>query len=71
MGGTYKIEAWGARGGNAAQTWLGANGAFMSSEFSLTTEDNLKILVGQKGADGEISVGSILEVEAVVQVSFI
>ena len=29
----------------------------MSSEFSLTTEDNLKILVGQKGADGEISGG--------------
>ena len=57
ISGTYKIEAWGARGGDAAQTWLGAYGAFMSSEFYLTAEDNLKILVGQKGSDGEVSAG--------------
>ena len=52
------IEAWGARGGDAAETWLGANGAFMSSEFSLVAEDNFKILVGQKGSDGEVSSGN-------------
>lgn len=48
--GTYRIEVWGARGGNgASNNYLGGYGARMRGDFSLTSGDILKILIGQMG----------------------
>ena len=55
LSGTYKIEAWGASGGegddpqNATRP---GNGARMSGHFTLTGNHVLKILVGQLGGTG-------------------
>lgn len=48
--GTYRIEVWGARGGDATgnQYW-GGYGARMRGDFVLTVGDIIKILVGQSG----------------------
>lgn len=47
---TYRIEVWGARGGNAAgNNYWGGYGARMRGDFSLTSGDIIKILVGQSG----------------------
>lgn len=48
--GTYRITAVGARGGNA-QNGTGGRGTSMRGDFSLTEGEQLKILVGQRGAD--------------------
>lgn len=48
--GTYRIEVWGARGGNgASNNYLGGYGARMRGDFSLTSGNILKILIGQMG----------------------
>jgi hypothetical protein len=48
--GTYTIEVWGARGGNATNNnYWGGYGARMKGTFSLTAGAVLKILVGQSG----------------------
>ena len=44
--GTYKIEAWGAKGGGVN----GGNGAYISGSFSLNFDTNIKIVVGQRGS---------------------
>jgi hypothetical protein len=51
--GTYRIEAWGAKGGNGfqAQEDLGGNGAYLKGDFYLTLESNITILIGQMGAN--------------------
>jgi len=49
--GTYRIEVWGAQGGTQPQQW-GGLGARMRGDFVLTAGTQLKILVGQKGVDG-------------------
>lgn len=47
---TYRIEVWGARGGNgASNNYLGGYGARMRGDFSLSSGDILKILIGQMG----------------------
>ena len=50
--GTYKIEAWGASGGEGddpENDTRPGNGARMSGHFTLTGNHVLKILVGQLG----------------------
>ncbi len=49
--GNYKIEAFGAKGGNG-QTTTGSSGAKMGGEFSLTLGQVLKICAGQLGGNG-------------------
>lgn len=54
--GLWKIEAFGAAGGNGDNTRTGAGkGAVISALFNLNQNDLLKILVGQKGGDGSTS----------------
>lgn len=48
--GTYRIEVWGAQGGNGnQQNYWGGFGARMRGDFTLTEGSVLKILVGQTG----------------------
>lgn len=48
--GTYRIEVWGARGGNQpGGNYQGGYGARMRGDFSLKVGQVLKILVGQQG----------------------
>jgi hypothetical protein len=47
--GKYKITAIGANGGNSSTGW--GRGYLYEGEFNLEYNDNLKILIGQKGAD--------------------
>jgi hypothetical protein len=54
--GVYKIEAYGAKGGNGSST-TGGNGAKMQGEFSFTNGQILKILVGQVGGNGNSAGG--------------
>ena len=56
--GTYKIEAWGASGGEGDGTnnnTRPGNGARMSGHFTLVANNLLKILVGQQGGTGSSS----------------
>lgn len=48
--GTYRIETWGAQGGNGTNNnYFGGYGSRMRGDFILTEGDILKILVGQTG----------------------
>jgi len=48
--GTYRIETWGAQGGNGTNNnYLGGYGARMRGDFDLIQGDILKILIGQIG----------------------
>jgi hypothetical protein len=49
--GTYKIEAWGAMGGGGT-TLMGPKGAYSKSFVSLSKDERIKILVGEKGYPG-------------------
>jgi len=51
--GTYRIEVWGAKGGNN-----GGKGARMRGDFALVKGTQLKILVGQQGKKAPAEVGS-------------
>ncbi len=51
--GTYRLEAWGARGGGN-----GGNGAYMSGTFELDVGQVLQILVGQTGGAAANNVGN-------------
>jgi len=55
--GTYSIEAWGAAGGTQLyqNDYPGGNGAKIIGSFTLTENDVLKIIVGQKGEDTRMS----------------
>ena len=56
--GTYKIEAWGASGGEGDDTYNNTRpgkGARMSGHFTLSANNLLKILVGQQGGTGSSS----------------
>jgi hypothetical protein len=50
--GTYRIEAWGAQGGGGSDSRgaLGGFGARMRGDFSLTSGEVIRILVGQTGS---------------------
>jgi hypothetical protein len=54
--GTYKVEAWGARGGIGTVT-SGGLGAKMSGKFELQAAMKVTILIGHMGFDGESSGG--------------
>jgi hypothetical protein len=56
--GTYSIEAWGAAGGTQLyqNDYPGGYGAKIIGSFTLTEDDVLKIIVGQKGEDTRTSV---------------
>ena len=54
--GTYRIEAWGAKGGNGTDPHAGGigqntpgKGAYLAGSFTLTSGELIKILVGQAG----------------------
>jgi len=50
--GSYQIEAYGASGGDAQNTYLGGKGAVMGGTFTLTSGDKYMILIGQMGFSG-------------------
>ena len=50
--GIYKIELWGASGGDAS-TFTGGKGAYTVGNISLTSNDLLYLYVGSKGATGD------------------
>ena len=51
--GSYRIEAWGAQGGdNQSINMDGGAGAKISGKFDLTAGSVIKIIVGQAGTDG-------------------
>jgi len=52
--GTYRIETYGAKGGNGGGE-IGGSGAKIVGDFQLTQEDKLFILIGQRGQDSIIS----------------
>ena len=54
--GSFRIEAWGAKGGSAPGQ-AGGNGARMRGDFTLTAGDTLWILVGQQGTGSQSSGG--------------
>lgn len=47
--GTYRIETWGAQGGDNTASYSGGFGARMRGDFTLTQGEVIKILVGQIG----------------------
>jgi hypothetical protein len=47
--GTYKLETWGATGGNRGGTGLGGNGGYASGEVELTQGEVLYLYVGGNG----------------------
>jgi hypothetical protein len=53
--GTYRIEAFGARGGNSNR--IGGLGARMRGDFSLNKGEVIRILVAQQGPDGSAAGG--------------
>jgi hypothetical protein len=57
--GIYKIEAWGARGGGGS-TPVGPKGAYSKSFVSLSKDERIKILVGEKGYPGYNSGGNYI-----------
>jgi hypothetical protein len=53
ISGTYKIEAWGARGGSNSSS-TGPLGAYSKSYVFLNKDERINILVGEKGYPGYI-----------------
>ena len=53
--GTYKIEAWGAQGGTASETYVGGYGAYATGTIELNKGDTIYINVGGKGADSLVN----------------
>jgi hypothetical protein len=60
ISGTYKIEAWGARGGSGSSS-TGPLGAYSKSFVFLNKDERIKILVGEKGYKGYIHSGNYIE----------
>nr|MBP3258658.1 prepilin-type N-terminal cleavage/methylation domain-containing protein [Bacilli bacterium] len=48
--GTYKIEAWGAQGGNVSATYYGGKGGYSSGHLQSQKDQKLYIYVGGSGA---------------------
>ena len=46
--GTYRIECWGAQGGDEGNSGRGGRGARMRGDFSLTEGETIRIIVGQR-----------------------
>ena len=52
VSGTYKLETWGAQGGNYDNTYIGGTGAYASSNLSLLSNTKLYITIGGSGTGG-------------------
>lgn len=50
--GTYKLEVWGAQGGDATSTYIGGYGAYSTGTVELQAGDKLYINVGGQGTGG-------------------
>ena len=46
---TYKLEVWGAQGGNANSTYTGGRGGYAYGNISLTASSSLHVVVGGQG----------------------
>ena len=46
--GTYRIECWGAQGGDEGNSGRGGRGARMRGDFNLTEGETIRIIVGQR-----------------------
>ena len=53
--GSYKLEVWGAQGGNAASSIVGGYGGYSTGIINLSKNDKLYIYVGGAGEDGKTS----------------
>ena len=49
-GGTYKLEVWGAQGGNGNGTYQGGKGGYASGSVSLAAGTTVYVVVGGQGA---------------------
>ena len=47
--GTYKLEVWGAQGGNATDTYQGGKGGYATGTITLTQGDEIYVVVGGQG----------------------
>lgn len=50
--GTYKLETWGAQGGDAGETYRGGYGSYSTGNINLTKDDIIYINVGGVGQNG-------------------
>ena len=46
VSGTYKLETWGAQGGNTSGDYLGSNGSYTSGKINLIKNQQLYVFVG-------------------------
>ena len=49
--GTYKLETWGAQGGNINETYYGGYGAYSLGNIKISQNDKLYINIGGQGSD--------------------
>ena len=59
VGGVYKLETWGAQGGNSNSEYIGGYGGYSAGYVNLTTTDSLYINVGGKGETNSTPYSSI------------
>ena len=52
--GTYKLEVWGAQGGNANYNYIGGKGGYTYGEVNLTSGQNIYVVVGAQGSNGRV-----------------
>ncbi len=57
VSGTYKLEIWGAQGGNSTDGKTGGNGGYASGIVKLAEKNNLYLNVGSMGSYGQNSIG--------------
>ena len=57
--GVYKLETWGAQGGNSNSEYIGGYGGYSAGYVNLTTTDSLYINVGGKGETNSTPYSSI------------
>ena len=53
----YRIETWGAQGGNGTSAYVGGNGGYSVGNINLSVGNNLYINVGGAGKTGKMAVG--------------
>lgn len=53
--GTYKLETWGAQGGNINDTYYGGYGGYSSGNVSLNESSTISVVVGGKGSITTVS----------------
>lgn len=57
--GYYKLETWGAQGGNADSTYIGGYGGYSVGYIYLNANDKLYVVIGGAGVTGSQSIGNI------------